>query len=160
MHIVLARICSVLSGLESREYGRRDPSRWPRGTLRPQNLALTSPTSVSQLVSIARSHTQAAVFLLLLLLFLVFSISISYALVLTHNTKAFFRWNGVQISTTVPHGISRCTEIRVTLSECIYIAETAKFHCVPLIEHDPQVRLLCGGPGPLVSGIVSVYWRS
>jgi hypothetical protein len=21
------------SGLESREYGRRDPSRWPRGTL-------------------------------------------------------------------------------------------------------------------------------
>jgi hypothetical protein len=23
------------SGLESREYGRRDPSRWPRGTLYP-----------------------------------------------------------------------------------------------------------------------------
>jgi hypothetical protein len=30
------------SGLENREYGRRDPSRWPRGTLYPQNLALTS----------------------------------------------------------------------------------------------------------------------
>jgi hypothetical protein len=29
-------------GLESREYGRRDPSRWPRGTLYPQKLALTT----------------------------------------------------------------------------------------------------------------------
>jgi hypothetical protein len=33
------------SGLEIREYGCRDPSRWPRGTLYPQTLALTSPTS-------------------------------------------------------------------------------------------------------------------
>jgi hypothetical protein len=32
------------SGLESRECGRRDPSRWPRGTLYLQKLALTSPT--------------------------------------------------------------------------------------------------------------------
>jgi hypothetical protein len=28
-------------GLENREYGRRLPSRWPRGTLYPQKLALT-----------------------------------------------------------------------------------------------------------------------
>jgi hypothetical protein len=26
------------SGLENREYGRRDPSRWPLGTLYPQNV--------------------------------------------------------------------------------------------------------------------------
>jgi hypothetical protein len=26
------------SGLEIREYGRRDPPRWPRGTLNPQNV--------------------------------------------------------------------------------------------------------------------------
>jgi hypothetical protein len=32
-------------GLENREYGRRVPSRWPRGTLYPQKVALTSPTS-------------------------------------------------------------------------------------------------------------------
>jgi hypothetical protein len=32
-------------GLGSREYGRRDPSRWPRGTFYLQKLALTSPTS-------------------------------------------------------------------------------------------------------------------
>jgi hypothetical protein len=32
-------------GLESKEYGRRDPSCWPRGTLYPQKLALTSPTN-------------------------------------------------------------------------------------------------------------------
>jgi hypothetical protein len=33
------------SGLECREYGRKDPSRCPRGTLYPQMLALASPTS-------------------------------------------------------------------------------------------------------------------
>jgi hypothetical protein len=32
-------------GLENRENGRRDQSRWPRVTLYPQKLALTSPTS-------------------------------------------------------------------------------------------------------------------
>jgi hypothetical protein len=33
------------SGLESLDYDRKDPSRWPRGTLHPQKLTLTSPTS-------------------------------------------------------------------------------------------------------------------
>jgi hypothetical protein len=32
------------SGLECWEYGRMDSSRWPRDTLYPQKLALTSPT--------------------------------------------------------------------------------------------------------------------
>jgi hypothetical protein len=30
------------SGLKVREYGRRDPSRWPRDTLYPQTLGVTS----------------------------------------------------------------------------------------------------------------------
>jgi hypothetical protein len=47
------------SGLESREYGSKDPSRWPRCTLYPQNLALTSPTSGGRSVGIVRSRTQA-----------------------------------------------------------------------------------------------------
>jgi hypothetical protein len=42
-------------GLESREYGCRDPSRWPRGALHQQNLALTSPTSGGCSVGIVRS---------------------------------------------------------------------------------------------------------
>jgi hypothetical protein len=50
------------SGLESREYGRRDPSFWPRGTLCPQKLALTSPTSGGRSVGIVRSRTQATEF--------------------------------------------------------------------------------------------------
>jgi hypothetical protein len=50
---------SSFSGLEIREYGRRDPSRWPRGTLYPQNLVLTSPTSGGRSVSIFLSQTQA-----------------------------------------------------------------------------------------------------
>jgi hypothetical protein len=43
---------SSSSGLVGREYGCRDPSRWPRGTLYPQNLALTSPTSGGRSVGI------------------------------------------------------------------------------------------------------------
>jgi hypothetical protein len=47
------------SGLESREYGHWGSSRWPRGTLYPQKLALTSPTSGGRSVGIVHSRTQA-----------------------------------------------------------------------------------------------------
>jgi hypothetical protein len=47
---------------ENRHYGRRDPSRWPRGTLYPQTLALISPTSSGRSASIFRSRTQAKEF--------------------------------------------------------------------------------------------------
>jgi hypothetical protein len=50
------------SCLENREYGRRDPSRWPRGSLYPQKLATTSPTSGGRSVGIARSRTQTMEF--------------------------------------------------------------------------------------------------
>jgi hypothetical protein len=41
------------SGLEYREYGRMDPSCWPRGTLYPQTLTLISPTSLGRYRSLA-----------------------------------------------------------------------------------------------------------
>jgi hypothetical protein len=47
------------SGLENGENGRRDPSRWPRGVLYPQKLALTSPISGGRSVDIVPSLTQA-----------------------------------------------------------------------------------------------------
>jgi hypothetical protein len=50
------------SGLESREYGRRDPSCWPSGTLYTQKLALTSTTSGNRLVGIVHSRTEAMEF--------------------------------------------------------------------------------------------------
>jgi hypothetical protein len=50
------------SGLEIREYGRRDPSRRPRGTLYPQKFALTSLTSGGRSVGIVHSRTQATEF--------------------------------------------------------------------------------------------------
>jgi hypothetical protein len=50
------------SGLEIREYGRRDRSHLPRGTLSPQKLALTSPTCGGLSVGIVRSRTQATEF--------------------------------------------------------------------------------------------------
>jgi hypothetical protein len=52
----------VLFGLQIREYGRRDPSCWPGGTLYPQKLALTSPTSGGRWVGIVRSRTKAIEF--------------------------------------------------------------------------------------------------
>jgi hypothetical protein len=47
------------SGLENREYDRADPLRWPRDTLYPQKLALTSPKSGGRLVGIVRLRTKA-----------------------------------------------------------------------------------------------------
>jgi hypothetical protein len=52
----------IYPGLENREYGLRDPSRWPRGTLYKQKLALTSPTSGGRSVGIVRSRTEATEF--------------------------------------------------------------------------------------------------
>jgi hypothetical protein len=49
-------------GLENREYYLRDSSRWPRGTLYAQKLALTSATNGGRPVGIVRSRTQAAEF--------------------------------------------------------------------------------------------------
>jgi hypothetical protein len=46
------------SGLENREYGRRDPLCWPRNTLYPQEFALTLPTSGSRYVGIVRLRTK------------------------------------------------------------------------------------------------------
>jgi hypothetical protein len=49
-------------GLENREYGNRDPSRWPCCTFYPQKLALTSPTSGCRSVGRVRSRTQVTEF--------------------------------------------------------------------------------------------------
>jgi hypothetical protein len=55
---------SSRSSLETREYGRGDPLRWPRDTLYPQKLALTSPKSGGRSVSIDRLRTKATEFFL------------------------------------------------------------------------------------------------
>jgi hypothetical protein len=46
------------TGVEIREYGHGDQLRWPRDTLYPQKLALTSPTSGGRSVGIIRSRTE------------------------------------------------------------------------------------------------------
>jgi hypothetical protein len=55
---LLERKCGG-SGIEMREYGRRDPSRSSRGTLYPQKLELTSSTSGGRWVCIVLSRTKA-----------------------------------------------------------------------------------------------------
>jgi hypothetical protein len=59
---LLGRISSG-SGLGSLEYGRKDPSRRPRGTLYPEKLALTSTISGGRSVRIVRSRTKVTVLL-------------------------------------------------------------------------------------------------
>jgi hypothetical protein len=49
-------------GLENENTAVGDPSRWPRGTLYQQTLALTSPTSGGRSVGIVHSRTQATEF--------------------------------------------------------------------------------------------------
>jgi hypothetical protein len=56
----------TVSSLENLDYGRRDLSRWPRGTLYPQKLAITSLTSGGRSVGIVRSRTQTTEFSLVL----------------------------------------------------------------------------------------------
>jgi hypothetical protein len=51
------------SGLENRQYSCGDPLRWPRDTLYPQKLALTSPTSGGLSVGIVRLRTKAMEYL-------------------------------------------------------------------------------------------------
>jgi hypothetical protein len=46
------------SGQENRINGRRDPLRWPRDTLYPQKLALTSPICGGRSVGIVRLRTK------------------------------------------------------------------------------------------------------
>jgi hypothetical protein len=58
----LLGIKSSGSGLENREYDLKNPSRWPRDTLYPQKLSLTSPTNGGRSVGIVRSRTQATKF--------------------------------------------------------------------------------------------------
>jgi hypothetical protein len=50
------------SDQQSREYGRGDPLRWPRKTLYPQKLALTSPRSGGRSVCTVHSRTKATEF--------------------------------------------------------------------------------------------------
>jgi hypothetical protein len=59
----LLRRNSSGSGVESREYGRRDSSRWQRGTLSAKKLALSSLTSGGRSVGIVRLRTEATEFL-------------------------------------------------------------------------------------------------
>jgi hypothetical protein len=58
----------MLKIIKVSEYGLRDPSRWPRGTLYAQKLALTLSTSGGRSVGIVRSQTQATDFFLVIVI--------------------------------------------------------------------------------------------
>jgi hypothetical protein len=89
------------SGLESRDYALRDPSRWPRGTLYPQKLALTSLTSGGRSVGIVLLRTQAKEFF-----FLVFKVfKVVTREVLNAREKTAIEWKSRDIW-TVQHELT------------------------------------------------------
>jgi hypothetical protein len=62
---VLLEWKNCVSDLENRDYGRGDSLRWPRDTLSPQKLALTSPTCGDGSEGIVRSRDQSMAFVCL-----------------------------------------------------------------------------------------------
>jgi hypothetical protein len=110
-------------GLENREYGRRDPSRRPRGTLHPQKLALSSPTSGGLSVCIVRSGTQATVFSFSLLVTLYARILVigfieHSQVVATSNYKTLTNSRTLLLTTTHADSLS----VRVFTSRCLVAA--------------------------------------
>jgi hypothetical protein len=65
-------------GLQNREYGRGDPLRWPRDTLYPQKLTLTSPTSGGRSVGIVSLRTKVTEFSFCSLIYLTCVLSITF----------------------------------------------------------------------------------
>jgi hypothetical protein len=58
--VLCASVLVVKSGLENRDYGRREIRRTDHATpLYPQKLVVTSPTSGGRSIGIVRSRTQA-----------------------------------------------------------------------------------------------------
>jgi hypothetical protein len=78
---------TLISGLEIREYGRRDPSRWLRGTLYPQKLALISSISGGLSVGIVRSGTQATVCVFTLIWSRFYTNIAAHVFSISHNTN-------------------------------------------------------------------------
>jgi hypothetical protein len=95
---------SSSSGLENPEYGRGDPSRWPRGTLYLQKLALPSPTSCGLSVGIVLSRTQATEF------FLLYSAIFSLPFHTEHGVIAFVQYANNRLpDSKAPHPRIKCT---------------------------------------------------
>jgi hypothetical protein len=76
-----------VTGLETWEYGRGDPLRWPRDTLYPEKLALTSPTRRS-----LGWHTSLAGSLLSLFYSCNRPLSCNRPVLLVHETWIYWSW--------------------------------------------------------------------
>jgi hypothetical protein len=84
------------SGVENREYGRGDPLRWPRDTLYPQKLALTSLASGGRSVGIVRLRTNATEFDFVILFCVSYSthrIHLFYCMCLSSSQVQQVRWD-------------------------------------------------------------------
>jgi hypothetical protein len=74
--------------VESREYGRWDPLRWPRDTLYSQKLVLTSPTRGGPSAGIVRSPRSVFVGLLIFISMQVYTHKHTHTHTHTHTQKS------------------------------------------------------------------------
>jgi hypothetical protein len=112
---------SSCSSLESREYGRRDPSRWPRGTLYPQKLEVTSPTSGGRSIGIVRSRVQATEFFYMLCIIIIIIIIIIIAILqpFLMGLESFF-------SLLILHTVGRADWTGISPSQSLYLHKEHK----------------------------------
>jgi hypothetical protein len=85
-------------GVESPEYGRRNPLRWPRDNLHPQKLALTSPTSCGCSVGIVRLRTVVTEFSLYMHIFSIFRFSTEVSFLSDHTYSQILRKFGTRVA--------------------------------------------------------------
>jgi hypothetical protein len=77
------------SGLENLDYGRRDPPRWPRDTLCPRKVALTSSTNGGLSAGIVRPRSQAMELLLFICMCFTNNASFLQPLPLKHSNNEY-----------------------------------------------------------------------
>jgi hypothetical protein len=137
------------SGLGNREYSCRDPLRWPRNTLYPRNLALTSPKIGGHSVGIVRSLTKATEFV-----FFVFSKDVIpvWLKVGIHNPLPSPFVSSLQTSS--PSWISLSASDAQLLLNCF------KIHCILIYRTDDEYGQENGCRSQFCTWYVLSYWRS
>jgi hypothetical protein len=102
------------SGLESRDYSRRNSSCWSCGTLYPQKLAITSLTSDGRSVGIVRSRTRATEFSLVFSFIIIISMKWALRLICIARFANRVQANMRSASAGVDYLLlKRCSYLRV-----------------------------------------------
>jgi hypothetical protein len=128
------------SGLETRECGRRDPSRRASYTLYRQNLALTSPINGGLSVGIIRSRTQAKEFSSFtprLIFFLEYSTSETGFFTRLQINSNQLSFSLSRKSCVLNEKFIRCFKQKRQNSCNNYVPSSQNFRSIPLLAYSP-----------------------